>query len=255
VRGLRAALALGAIGLLAACGPGNSVVMEPAAPVAANPPGSGGDGGSGGSGGQGANADDSSDSSSDIDPALARCIHRFDDIPAIGSDDPRWKAWYHAGSQDNLGAVGDALDKHFGSGADMWDQRRKAGWLDIEPDPVRSQIVVLVDASLVDTKKLGKQMTAVVEREREQYPKRSATKVAVVPSCFPAAALVKARKQILAEFVDNRNLHYPSISGIRLDSRLPVGLGTADRAEGERLEQRYGAMIKITYSNNHDTPL
>jgi hypothetical protein len=201
------------------------VVVQPGTPVTAAPEGSGGDSGPGGSGGQGAHADASAEAS-DIDPALARCISRFDDIPAIGSDDPRWKAWYRAGSQDNLGAVGEALDQHFGSQADMWDQRRKAGWLSLEPDPVRRQIVVLVDAALVDTKRLAREMTAVVAREQAANPKRSATKVAVVPSCFPAAALIKARKQIQAEIFDNPDLHYPSISGTRLDSRIPVGLGT-----------------------------
>jgi len=254
VRLLRAVAALGAVGVLAACGPGDSVVLQPATPVTAAPEGSGGDGGSGGSGGRGANAENSGDSPSDIDPALARCIHRFDDIPAIGADDPRWKAWYRAGSQDNLDAVGEALDHHFGSQADMWDQRRKAGWVAIGPDPVRSQIVVLVDASLVDTRKLAEQMTAVVARERAEYPKRSATKVAVVPSCFPAAALIKARKHVEAEIFNNPQVHYPSTSGIGLDSRQPVSVGTADHAFGERLQRRYGPVIKVTYSDMHGVP-
>jgi hypothetical protein len=182
------------------------------------------------------------------------CIHRFDDIPATTADNPAWKRWSRTGSPDMLHAIAEAATEYFHTDEISTEAGVRMGFVAVGADPVHRRAVVLVDPALVKAVQLQRELEAAAQREHRANPKETVLPVAVLPSCFGGPALADARDAVEKEILHNPALHHPGTSAPSLDSRQPVWLGTADHAMGEELKGRYGAIIKVTYSDSHGVP-
>jgi hypothetical protein len=245
MRTVRGAVAVGLVGFVAACGAGNSVVLGgPSSSVAATPSP------------VGSSVPVPTPKPNDEPGSnIQKCIHRFDYIPANTSDNPTWKQWYQSGSQDMLDAVANAATDHFHAIEISTKAGVRKGFVAVGGDPVDTRAIVLVDPALVSVASLQRKLDGVVQREHRAQPREAVLTVAVLPSCFGGPALADAREAVEKEIFHNPRVHYPSTSGVYLDSRQPVTVGTADHAVGERLAQEYGPIIEITYSDDHGSPL
>ncbi|HEY2831594.1 MAG TPA: hypothetical protein VGJ14_04155 [Sporichthyaceae bacterium] len=242
MRSLRTFVVAAAAGLLSACGPGSSVVLESPAPSSTATPAT--------TTAPGVATAHRDEAASDVQT----CIHRFDYIPPVTSDTATWKGWYRSGSQDMLDAVANAAADHFRAIEIASTDGVRRGFVAVGGDPVDKRAIVLVDPALVDIAALQRELTAVVQREHRAQPNQAVLPVSVLPSCFGGPALADAREAVEKEIFHNPAVHYPSTSGVYLDSRQPVTVGTADHAVGERLQRKYGPIIKITYSDEHGVP-
>lgn len=238
MRHLRAAGALSALGLLAACGPGNVVAMDQATP-AATPV---------------VTATAAPTPEATASDAVQACIHRFDYIPPVLSGDAAWQRWRHRHADDMESAIAAAATKHFDAVEVASVDGVRKGFVALGADPVRNRVIVLVDPTLVKMAALQRELGAAAEREHRANPKVAVLPAVVLPSCFGGPALADAREGVEKEIFHNPAVHNPSTSGVYLDSRQPVGLGTADHAVGDQLEREYGPMIEITYSDDRGVP-
>lgn len=158
-----------------------------------------------------------------------------DDRACVIDSPSRSSEWLNGiSAQDGVEAVTNALKSDFGTGYDSLAGLRQ-GLIGVAIDDVNERLVVVVDPSLLDLKKLQGRLTAASGK---------ALMVTVTTSCNSAQDLINVRRKL------------PSVSqniGIALspyDSTWHVRLSRTDRDLGERLISQADGLITVEYVAN-----
>ncbi|HZE66073.1 MAG TPA: hypothetical protein VE081_05545 [Sporichthyaceae bacterium] len=210
---LRRAAAVGALGLLAACGPGNRVVLETPAKTVAPTAG---------------------------DDAPTACLHRFDKVAAASG--PAQDAWDARGGAPLWRRIGQATDQVDGTATDSGLAR---GYLAASFDSAGNRIVVLVDPSLVDRDALQRRLNLLSAQVQKAHPVSGPPiRIAIFAGCFPADQIVALRQEVRA---GASRFALQKLWGPGLDSRTRVTVLTGRSDAKAQLEQIYGSMVDVAY--------
>lgn len=148
----------------------------------------------------------------------------------LGSPD----AWLNGKSvQNGVEAVGNILQSDYGSLDTLAGLRM--GYLGTAIDGVNKRLVVVVDPSIIDVRKLQRRLTTAAGMDLI---------VKVAAGCHSAPDLIDARGTLVSE------THNVGFELSAYDSTWHVRLSPADRDLGERLINRVGDLVVVQYVAN-----